>query len=96
MVLVLFFPFQLPKFGSFDLPPQILVIAPLGLCPTAAKGEEKPFPFREGTLTLPMTVSALVLCSVAKCDCRIILHVSEWQGRFGDGGAGCRCGKAGG
>lgn len=61
MVLVLFFPFQLPKFGSFDLPPQILVIAPLGLCPTAAKGEEKPFPFREGTLTLPMTVSALVL-----------------------------------
>lgn len=94
-----FFPFQLPKFTttSFDLPPQIFVIASQGLHPSAAKGKERPFPFREGPPTLPIyTISSCaVLCSVAKGDFRIDYFMSSLPlscravlGRGGHGKAG--------
>lgn len=69
-----FIPFLTTKIHSwlFDLPPhsQMIVIAALGLHPSAAEGEERPFSFKEGTPTLPIysISSSAALCFVAKSD----------------------------
>lgn len=68
------FSFSTTKIHSWllDLPPhsQMIVIAALGLRPSAAEGEERPFSFKEGTPTLPIysISSSAALCFVAKSD----------------------------
>lgn len=69
-----FIPFSTTKIHSwlFDLPPhsQVIVVAALGLSPSAAEGEERPFSFKEGTPTLPIysISSSAALSFVTKSD----------------------------
>lgn len=95
-------PFQLSKFtaGFLDLPPhsQTIAIAALGLQPSAAKGEERPFSFEEGTPTLPIysISSSAASCFVAKSDLLWFFSSSlSSRAVLGSVGAGCRHSKIG-
>lgn len=74
LLLLFFSSFLTTKIHSWlsDLPPhsQMIVIAALGLRPSAAKGEERPFSFKEGTPTIPIysISSSAASCFVARTD----------------------------